>query len=88
MLKRLGRMYFEQGKFEQAIETYRRLITEEPQSPAAPDYQNEIIKRIAEWAPDPSAHQRSIVFSETTEKPSWAATLPIKTPSTKHLPLC
>ena len=44
MLKRLAATYFEQGKFEQAIQTYRRLITEAPQAPTAPDYQNEIIQ--------------------------------------------
>jgi TolA-binding protein len=44
MLKRLAGMYFEQGKFEQTISTYRRLITENPQSPENPDYQAEIIK--------------------------------------------
>ena len=43
MLKRLASTYFEQGKFEQCIQTYRRLIAEDPQSPDAPDYQNEII---------------------------------------------
>jgi tetratricopeptide (TPR) repeat protein len=44
MLQRLAGMYFEQGKFEQTIATYRRLIAEEPQSPDAPEYQNEIIQ--------------------------------------------
>lgn len=44
MLKRLANMYFEQGKFEQCIQTYRRLIAENPQSPEAPEYQNEIIQ--------------------------------------------
>ncbi len=44
MLKRLAATYFEQGKFEQAIQTYRRLITEAPQAATAPDYQNEIIQ--------------------------------------------
>ena len=44
MLKRLANMYFEQGKFEQCIQTYRRLIGENPQSPRSPDYQVEIIK--------------------------------------------
>jgi len=43
MLKRLATTYFEQGKFEQCIQTYRRLIAEDPQSPKAPDYQNEIV---------------------------------------------
>jgi tetratricopeptide (TPR) repeat protein len=44
MLKRLAATYFEQGKFESAIQTYRRLIAEDPQGPAAPDFQNEIIQ--------------------------------------------
>ncbi|MAY80929.1 MAG: hypothetical protein CL930_09125 [Deltaproteobacteria bacterium] len=43
MLTRLASTYFEQGKFEQCIQTYRRLIAEDPQSAKAPDYQNEII---------------------------------------------
>jgi len=44
MLKRLAGTYVEQGKFEQAIQTYRRLITEKPDAPQAPEYQNEIIQ--------------------------------------------
>lgn len=44
MLKRLATMYFEQGKFDQCVETYRRLILENPQSPDCPDYQHEIIQ--------------------------------------------
>ena len=44
MMKRLASMYFEQGKFEQSIRTYRRLIGKDPQSPDAPEYQNEIIQ--------------------------------------------
>lgn len=44
MLTRLATTYFEQGKFEQCIQTYRRLIAEDPQSSSAPDYQNEIIQ--------------------------------------------
>lgn len=44
MLKRLATMYFEQGKFEQCIETYRRLIAENPQSSDNPGYQTEIIQ--------------------------------------------
>jgi tetratricopeptide (TPR) repeat protein len=43
MLKRLATTYFEQGKFEQCVQTYRRLIAEDPQSENAPDYQNEIV---------------------------------------------
>ena len=44
MLKRLATMYFEQGKFDQCVETYRRLILENPQSPDCPEYQHEIIQ--------------------------------------------
>ena len=44
MLKRLATMYFEQGKFEQCIQTYRRLIAENPQAAEAPEYQHEIIQ--------------------------------------------
>jgi len=44
MLKRLATTYFEQGKFEQCIQTYRRLIAEDPQSSDAPEYQHEIIQ--------------------------------------------
>ncbi|RME27547.1 MAG: hypothetical protein D6798_04285 [Deltaproteobacteria bacterium] len=43
MLKRLANTYFENGEFEQAITTYRRLIAENPNSKKAPEYQNEII---------------------------------------------
>ena len=44
MLKRLAGTYFEQGKFESAIQTYRRLIAEDPSGSGAPDFQNEIIQ--------------------------------------------
>jgi tetratricopeptide (TPR) repeat protein len=44
MLRRLGGMYFSQGKFEQSIETYRRLILEDPQSSKNAGYQEDIIK--------------------------------------------
>jgi tetratricopeptide (TPR) repeat protein len=44
MLKRLANMYFEQGKFDECVETYRRLILENPQSSDCPDYQHEIIQ--------------------------------------------
>lgn len=43
LLKKLAGTYVEQGKFENAIQMFRRLIAEDPQSPAAPDFQNEII---------------------------------------------
>ena len=43
MLKRLATMYYEQGKFDQSIQTYRRLISDDPQSPDNPEYQHEIV---------------------------------------------
>jgi tetratricopeptide (TPR) repeat protein len=44
MLKRLAATYFEQGKFEQSVQTYRRLIAEDPQGASAPEFQNEIVQ--------------------------------------------
>lgn len=44
MLKRLAGLYFEQGKFDQSVETYRRLIMENPQHPENPNYQEDIIE--------------------------------------------
>jgi len=44
MLQRLGSMYFEQGKFDQAVETYRRLILDNPSHKDNPNYQYEIIQ--------------------------------------------
>jgi len=44
MLKRLASTYLEQGKFEQTIQTYRRLIARDPNAKDTPDYQDEIIK--------------------------------------------
>ncbi len=43
MLKRLAGLYFEQGKFDQSVETYRRLIAETPTHVENPGYQEEII---------------------------------------------
>jgi tetratricopeptide (TPR) repeat protein len=43
LLKTLASTYIEQGKFDQAVEMYRRLISENPTDPKAPDFQNEII---------------------------------------------
>ena len=43
MLKRLAGLYFEQGKFDQSVETYRRLIMEDPNSVENPGYQEDII---------------------------------------------
>jgi tetratricopeptide (TPR) repeat protein len=43
MLKRLAGLYFEQGKFQQSVETYRRLVQETPTHAENPGYQEEII---------------------------------------------
>ncbi|MFT6816990.1 MAG: tetratricopeptide (TPR) repeat protein [Myxococcota bacterium] len=44
MLKRLAAIYFEQGKWEDAVSVYRRLISESPNSADNPGYQNEIVQ--------------------------------------------
>jgi tetratricopeptide (TPR) repeat protein len=43
MLKRLASLYLEQGKFDESVSTYRRLIMESPQHRENPGYQEEII---------------------------------------------
>jgi tetratricopeptide (TPR) repeat protein len=42
-LKQLAGLYFEQGKFTEAVETYRRLIQESPNHKDNPGYQKSII---------------------------------------------
>lgn len=42
-LKRLAAMFFEQGKFDRAVEMYRRLILDQPTAKDNPEYQTEII---------------------------------------------
>ena len=44
MLKRLATIYYEQGKNELVIQTYKTLIAEEPMAPDNPEYQDQIIK--------------------------------------------
>jgi len=43
MLRRLAGIYFEQGKFDQSVATYRRLIQEDPKHISNPDFQSKII---------------------------------------------
>jgi tetratricopeptide (TPR) repeat protein len=43
-LKRLASQYYENGQYENSIDTYRRLILEDPQEIKNPSYQGEIIK--------------------------------------------
>lgn len=73
MLKRLANMYFEQGKFEQTISTYRRLIAEDPQSPDAPEYQNEIIGAYNKMGDKPATESEITKLRKTYGKNSaWA----------------
>ncbi len=44
MLQRLAVIYYEQGKNELTIQTYKTLIHEEPMAPDNPEYQDSIIK--------------------------------------------
>lgn len=44
MLQRLAVLYTEQGKYELAIQTYRRLIAEDPNNAENPGYQEDIIQ--------------------------------------------
>ena len=44
LLKKLAGTFVEQGKFDLAIEMYRRLITDSPTAPVAADFQNEVIQ--------------------------------------------
>lgn len=44
MLKRLAGTYFEQGKWDEAISIYRRLIAEDANDPENANYQNEIVQ--------------------------------------------
>jgi TolA-binding protein len=44
MLMQLASTYFEQGKFDKSVDTYKRLILEDPNAKACPEYQTEIIK--------------------------------------------
>lgn len=43
-LKRIGATFFEQGKWDQAVAVYRKLIAESPNGASAPGYQVEIIR--------------------------------------------
>lgn len=53
-LRRLASQYYENGQFEQSIETYRRLILEDPNEVKNPGYQGEIIKAYKQLGDKPS----------------------------------
>jgi tetratricopeptide (TPR) repeat protein len=44
LLKRLATTYMENGQWEEAVATYRRLIAEDPQNARDPEYQHEIVQ--------------------------------------------
>jgi tetratricopeptide (TPR) repeat protein len=56
MLARLAAIYVEQGKFERAIQTYRRLISEDPQSASNPGHQLAIIDAYEKIGDDQAAY--------------------------------
>ena len=68
MLKRLAGMYFDQGKFDQSVKTYRRLISKDPNSKSAPGYQNEIINCMKRMGKKQKRSMKSIVFFKTTKR--------------------
>ncbi|MEC7986988.1 MAG: tetratricopeptide repeat protein, partial [Myxococcota bacterium] len=73
MLKTLGSTYFEDGKFLQAIKTYRRLIAEDKNSPSAPNYQKQIIKAYKQMGKkDDTLKEISRLRKEYGKDSSWA----------------
>jgi tetratricopeptide (TPR) repeat protein len=73
MLKRLAKMYFAQGKFDQAIKTYRRLIAENKNSSKAPDYQNEIISAYQKMGrKDSTLKEIQRLLKDYGKNSSWA----------------
>ena len=73
MLQRLGGMYFEQGKFEQAIETYRRLILDNPQHADNPGYQLEIVQSYRKLGQkDQVVAEVNRLLADYGTKSSWA----------------
>lgn len=52
-LKRLASQYYENGQFENSVDTYRRLILEDPNEVKNPSYQGEIIKAYKQLGDKP-----------------------------------
>ena len=47
MLRRLSRAFFDQSRFDRAVEAYAMLLAQEPDSPQAPQYQTQIAAAYA-----------------------------------------
>jgi tetratricopeptide (TPR) repeat protein len=75
MLKRLASTYFEQGKWELCIQTYRRLIAEDPNSLDNVGYQVDIISAYKKVDPLEAAYAEVERLLKTYGKDSpWART--------------
>ena len=73
MLKRLAGMYFDQGKFDQSVKTYRRLISKDPNSKEAPIYQNEIINSMKRMGKKQEAiNEVNRLLQDYRKESSWA----------------
>ena len=58
MLKRLASTYFEQGKFDRPSRRTAAIIAEDPNGPAAPDFQNEIVQSLTKMGKKEDADRR------------------------------
>ncbi len=75
MLARLATTYYEQGKFDQAIETYRRLIAEDPNGAKCPDYQGEIINAFRKMGQrDRTLEEIDRLLRDYGKTSAWART--------------
>jgi len=85
VIKKLASTYMEQGKFDQAITTYKRLIAEDPQGPYAPEYQNEI---IGAWTKIGNKQETVNAISDLLKNygknSAWARTNAANTDATKN----
>lgn len=73
LLKKLAGTFVEQGKFDQAIEMYRRLITDSPTAPSAADFQNEIIQAYTKMGKkDETLQEIDRLRSTYGKQSSWA----------------
>lgn len=73
MLSRLAGTYFEQGKFDQAVETFRRLILEDPNGVKCPEYQGEIINAYRKMgAKDRTLEEIQRLLRDYGKQSAWA----------------
>ncbi len=73
MLTRLAGTYFEQGKFDQAVDTYRRLILEDPNGVKCPEHQGEIINAYRKMgAKDRTLEEIQRLLRDYGKQSAWA----------------